>query len=134
MSSRHPFPNNKRAHDDDTSGRTADKESPLPAPDNLPNEADRAEMRDNGRASEAAMWDAVVALGPALPESRPLDPELARIVGGDLADAREKLIDDMKMLDGNREQAGAAEAHIYAGLAVNAIDDAAEVLRREIGS
>lgn len=103
-----------------------------PSP-NIPNRAEALEAADNGKRQELAMWNAIVGVAQ-LPEPVPLDPKLGELVAKDLGQIRERLIDDMKMLDANRDQAGASEMHMIVGTAVNAIDEAAEVLRREVGS
>lgn len=103
-----------------------------PSSDNVVSLADAREAADHGDGTALAEWTCAVAARPA--PRRPLDPQLAALVARDLAAARERLIDDMKMLDANRDQAGAGELHLIAGTAVNAIDEAAEVLSRELGS
>lgn len=103
-----------------------------PSNDNVVSLADAREAADDGHRDALAEWTCALAAKPA--PRQPLDPQLAALVARDLAAARERLIDDMKMLDANRDQAGASEMHLLAGTAVNAIDEAAEVLCREIGS
>jgi len=100
---------------------------------NIPDRAEMLEAVDNGHGQEQAIWNAIVGMAE-IPEPKPLDPELAALVEKDLAAARERLIDDMKMLDANRDQAGASEMHLLTGQAVNAIDETADVLRRGLGS
>lgn len=133
---REPFPaspNKKRAHDAEPSGRTADKESPLPAPDNLPDRAEVLEAADHGRRLEPAMWTAVQGLAPAT-EVKPLDPALAALLVKDIAPMREQTLQDMVMLDANLDQSGAAELHMLAASVCATLDEMAAVLRREIGS
>jgi hypothetical protein len=133
---REPFrasPNKKRAHDADTSGRTADKESPLPAEPNIPDRADALEAADNGHLQELAMWNEIVGFA-SIPALKPLDPELARLVGSDLSKAREHLIEAMKLLDANRDQAGVSEMYLRTGTAVNEVDVIADLLRSGVPS
>jgi hypothetical protein len=75
-----------------------------------------------------AMWQEIIGLA-AIPTPEPLGPELARLVGSDLAKAREHLIEAMKLLDANRGQIGVAEMHLRTGTAVNEVDTIADLLR-----
>lgn len=100
---------------------------------NLPDRAEALEAVDNGHRQELAMWNAIVGFA-LMPEPKPLDPELARLVSSDLAISRERLIEAMKLLDANRDQEGAGEMYLRAGSAVDEIDEAAAVLARGLDS
>ena len=129
MTHRDFHPQEKRARDADTSGRTTNGGRSV-APPNIPDRAEALEAADNGRLQELAMWNAILGFAPSA-EPAPLDPEMARLISVDLREMREQLIDAMKMLDANRDQAGAGELHARAGSLVNEIDEMAAVLRRE---
>jgi hypothetical protein len=125
---RQPLTHKSSARDGGTSGRQTNTEATVPAPNNLPDRAEALEAADNGHIQELAVWNEIVGRA-ATPEPKPLDPELARLVGADLAKAREHLIEAMKLLDANRVQAGVSEIHLRTGTAVNEVDDTAELLR-----
>lgn len=93
----------------------------------VPNRAELAELRDIGRGSEAAMWDEVLRIVPTVVLG-PLDVELKRLIGEDLGPMRERLIEDMRMLDANLDQEGAAELHLRAAGMVAEIDEMAKLL------
>lgn len=121
--------NANRAGDESKSSRhMADKESPLPASPNVPDRAEALEAADHGHRQELAMWQEIAGFA-SVPTREPLDPELARLVGSDLAKAREHLIEAMKLLDANREQIGVSEMHLRTGTAVNEVDTIADLLR-----
>lgn len=115
------------ARDDDTSGRPSQGAKSMAAP-NVPDRAEALEAVDNGHRQELAIWQEIIGL-VAIPAPEPLDPELARLVGSDLAKAREHLIEAMKLLDANREQAGVSEMHLRTGTAVIEVDTIADLLR-----
>lgn len=127
------FHNANRAGDERKSPRHMENGGKSVPEANLPDRAEALEAADHGHRQELAMWNAIVGFA-TMPEPKPLDPELARLVSSDLGKSREKLIDAMKLLDANREQEGASDMHLLAGMAVNAIDEAAAKLRKSVGS
>lgn len=131
---RRDFPEHKNAtRGDATPSRSTKEDAPsMAAGSNIPDRAEVLEAADHGHLQELAMWNAIVGFAQ-VPEPAPLHSELARLLSLDLREMRERLIDDMKMLDANRDQAGVAELHIRVGSLVDQIDEMAAVLRREIG-
>lgn len=128
LGSRRP---NNSARDGDTSGRLADKEiKSMPAESNVPDRAEALEAADHGHGQELAMWNEVYGLGETI-VLQPLDRELARLVAADLGPMRERLIQDMRMLDANLDQEGAAELHRRATAMVAEIDEMAKLLAPE---
>lgn len=129
---RHPL-NKRSARDGGSSGRMTDKEiESMPAEPTLEELIAARERLDGGfRLAFPQLFDAA----PLASEPPPsLDPAIAALLAKDIAPMREQMLQDMVILDANREQSGAGELHLLAATVCATLDEMAAVLRREVGS